>query len=60
MGITIVYKIGVISSRDSYSHFPNRSIPMFPKVEILLKPREQRVLNIDVPFIDEISELIMI
>ena len=51
---------GVISTRDSCLHFLNRSIPFFPRTDILLKPREQRFIKIDMPFIDEISELAMI
>ena len=40
-------------------HFLNRSIPFFPKTDVLLKPREQSFIKIDVPSIDEISELDM-
>ena len=50
----------VINTRDSCLHFLNRSIPFFPKTEICLKPREQRFIKIDVPFIDKISGLVII
>ena len=56
MGIKNVYDIErVISTRDSCLPFMNRSIPSFPKTNVLLKSREQRLIKIDVPFIDEIS-----
>ena len=43
-----MYEIeGIICSRDSCIHFSNRSIPFFPKTEVLLKPKEQRSLKID-------------
>ena len=51
MGIKNVYEIGVISTRDSCLHFLNRSISFFPKTDLLLKPREQRFLKINVPFV---------
>ena len=53
-----MYEIeGVISTKDSYLHFLNRCIPFFPKTDVLLKPREQRFIEIDVPFIDKIPGL---
>ena len=60
MGIKNVYEIGVISTRDLCLHFLNRLIPIFRRTDILLKPREQRFIKIDMPFIDEISGLAMI
>ena len=58
MGIKYVYEIErIIIIRDSFLHFPNRSTPLFPKMDILLKPREQRFMKIDMPFIDKISGL---
>ena len=37
--------------------FFNRSIPLFPKEEIILKPKEQKLIKIEAPFLDEISGL---
>ena len=51
---------GEISTKDSWVHFLNRSIPFFLKADVFLKSGEQRVIKIYVPFIDEISELTMI
>ena len=33
----------------------NRSIPFFPKEEVTVKPREQKVLTLEAPFMEEIS-----
>ena len=55
-----MYAIAIISTRDSCLHFLNRSIHFFPKTEIPQKPREQWLIKIYVPFIDEISGLAMI
>ena len=61
MGIKHVYEIeGVVSSRDSFLYFLNRCSPLIPKADVLLKPREQRLIKINVPFIDEMSKLAMI
>ena len=38
----------------------NRSIPIFPKKCIVLKPKEQRLIKVEAPFRDEISELAII
>ena len=38
----------------------NRPVPIFPKERIILKPKEQKLVKIDVPFSDEISGLAII
>ena len=38
----------------------NRSIPFFPKECIVLKPKEQKLISVEAPFIDEISGLAII
>ena len=61
MGMKIMYEIkGIISSRDFCIHFLNRSILFFPRMEIFLKPKEQRLMKTDVPLIYEISGLAVI
>ena len=45
----------MIDSRDSCSSFLNRSIPFFTKEEIEVKPKEQKLITIEVPFLEEIS-----
>ena len=38
----------------------NRSLPIFPKEHVMLKPKEQKLINVKAPFIDEISGLAII
>ena len=58
LGIKNTFELeGVINSWDSCFNFLNRSIPIFPKECIILKPKGQRIIKVEAPFIDEISEL---
>ena len=55
IGIKNLFELeGVIDSQDSCVKFLNRSIPFFPK-EVTVKPREQKVLTLEAPFMEEIS-----
>ena len=47
----------LISSQDCCFKFLNRSLPIFPKGFIVLKPKEQKMIKVEAPFIDEISGL---
>ena len=38
----------------------NRSVPIYPEKEIILKPDEQKLVTVKAPFIDEISGLAII
>ena len=38
----------------------NRSLPIFPKEKVILKPGEQKIVKIEAPFTDEISSLAII
>ena len=38
----------------------NRSIPISSKEHIVLKPKEQRLIKVEAPFIDEISGFVII
>ena len=38
----------------------NRSIPLFPKEKIILKPKEQKLVKVEAPFVDEISGLAIV
>ena len=51
---------GVINSQDCCFKFLNRSLPIFPKEHIILKPEEQKLIKVKAPFIDEISGLAII
>ena len=56
LGIKNVFELeGVINSRDCCFKFLNRSVPIYPEKEIVLKPNEQKLVKIKAPFIDEIS-----
>ena len=51
---------GVINSRDCRFEFLNRSVPIYPEKEIILKPDEQKLVKVKAPFVDEISGLAII
>ena len=48
---------GVINSQDCCLNFLNRSLPISPKECVVLKPKEQKLIKVKAPFIDEISSL---
>ena len=50
----------VISSQDCCLNFSNRSQPIFLKEYIVLKPKDQKLIKVEAPFIDEISRLAII
>ena len=61
LGIKNVFKLeGVINSQDCCFNFLNRSLPIFPKECIMLKPKEQKLIKVKAPFIDEISGIAII
>ena len=56
IGIKNLFELeGVIDSRDSCVNFLNRSIPFFPKEKVLVKPKEQRLIILEAPFVEETS-----
>ena len=61
LGIKNVFELeGVINSRDSQFEFLNRSVPIFPEKEVILKPEEQKLVKVKAPFVEEISGLAII
>ena len=61
LGIKNVFELeGVINSQDCCFKFLNRSLPIFPKEHIMLKPKEQKLIEVKALFIDEISGLAII
>ena len=61
LGIKNVFELeGVINSRDCCFEFLNRSEPIYPEKEIILKLDEQKLVKVRAPFIDEISGLAII
>ena len=61
LGIKNVFELeGMISLRDCCFKFLNRSVPIYPKKEIILKLDEQKLVKVKDPFIDEITGLAII
>ena len=60
-GIKNVFELeGVINSREYCFKFLNRSLPIFPMDYVILKPKEQKLIKVTAPFIDEISGLAIV
>ena len=51
---------GVINSRDCRFKFLNRSVPIYPEKELILKLDEQKLVKVRAPFVDDISGLAII
>ena len=61
LGIKNVFELeGVINSRDCCFKFLNRSLPIFPEDCVILKPKEQKLIKVKAPFIDEILGLAIV
>ena len=61
LGIKNVFDLeGVINSQDCCFKFLNRSLLIFPKECVIIKPKEQKLIKVTAPFIDEISGLAII
>ena len=61
LGIKKVFKLeGVLNLWECCFSFLNRSIPLFPKERIVLKPKEQKLIKVEAPFLDKISGLLII
>ena len=58
LGIKNMFKLeGVINLLDCWFKFLNRSLPIFHKECVIIKPKEQKLIRVTAPFIDEISGL---
>ena len=56
IGIKNLFELeGMIDSQDSCVNFLNRSIPFFLKEKVSVKPKEQRLIILEAPFVEEIS-----
>ena len=61
LGIKNVFELeGIINSRDCCFKFLNRSVPIYPGNETVLKPNEQKLVKVKAPFVDEISGMAII
>ena len=58
LGIKNVVELeGIFNSWKCCFNFLNRSLLIFPKEKVIMKPGEQKVVKIETPFMDEISSL---
>ena len=56
LGIKNLFELeGVIDSQDSCLSFINRSIPFFTREKVNVKPKEQKLIVVEAPFVEEIS-----
>ena len=61
LGIKNIFELeGVINLWDCCFKFLNRSPPIFPRARVVLKPKGQKLIKVEAPFIDEISGLAII
>ena len=61
LGIKNVFELeGVNNLQECCFSFWNRSIPIFPKEKIIIKPGENKLIRIEAPFTDEISSLAVV
>ena len=55
IGIRNLFELeGVIDSQDSCIGFLNRSIPFFPRENVSVKPKEQKLIVPEAPFVKNI------
>ena len=61
LGLKNIFELeGVINSRYCCFKFLNRSVPIYPEKQIILKPNEQKLVKVKAPFMDKISGLAII
>ena len=61
LGIKNVFELeGVINSRDCCFKYLNRSVPIFPEKNVILKPNEQKLIKVKAPFVDKISGMTIV
>ena len=61
IGIQNIFELeSIMNSQESCFSFLNRSIHSFPRIQVILKPKEKKLIKIEAPFMDEISGLAII
>ena len=61
LGIKNLFKLeGVINSRESSFRFLSRSIPIFPREQVIIKLGEKKLIPIEALFIEEISGMAIV
>ena len=55
LGIKNIFELeGVIDSHESCFRFLSRSIPIFPREQLVVKPGEKKLIPLETPFVEEI------
>ena len=61
LGIKNLFELeGVIDSRESSFRFLSRSIPIFPREQVVVKLGEKKLIPIEAPFVEEISGMAIV
>ena len=61
LGIKNLFELeGVIDSCESCFRFLSRSIPIFPREQVVVKPGEKKFIPIESPFVEEISGMAIV
>ena len=61
LGIKNIFELeGVIDSRESCFRFLSRSIPIFPREQVVVKLGEKKLIPIETPFVEEISGMAIV
>ena len=61
LGIKNLYELeGVIDTRESSFRFLSRSIAIFPREQIVIKPGEKKLILVETPFAEEISGMAIV
>ena len=61
LGIKNIFKLeSVIDSQDPCVSCLNRSIPFFPREKVSVKPKEQKLIVLEAPFVEEILGMAII
>ena len=61
LGIKNIFELeDVIDLHDSCFSFLNRSIPFFPKEKTEIQPKEQKLVMVEAPFVEEISGMAIV
>ena len=61
LGIKNLFElVGMIDSCESCFRFLSRSIPIFPREQVVVKPGEKKLIAIESPFVEEISGMAIV
>ena len=61
LGIKNLFELeGMIDSPESCFRFLSRSIPIFPREQVVIKPGEKKLIPIESPFVEEISGMAIV